>query len=278
MKVVIGIDVGGSTTKIVGFNENGELIQPMLVRAADPVTSIYGAFGKFTSINNIEFTDILKIMVTGVGSSYLTKPIYDLTCEHAQEFECIGLGGLYVSGLNEIIVVSMGTGTALVYANSKRETTYLGGTGVGGGTLTGLSKLMLGMDNTNHILESAAKGDLNKIDLRLRDITNKNILPGMPDVITVSNFGKLNDLTNKNDIALGIVNMIFETIGMMAVFTARDHHTNDIILTGRLSTAPQAVPIFKLLSDMFNINFIIPDNSQFSTVIGAALASDVIEY
>ena len=52
MYVVIGIDVGGSTTKIVGFREEAgkrELIGPMFVRATDPITSIYGAFGKFTA-------------------------------------------------------------------------------------------------------------------------------------------------------------------------------------------------------------------------------------
>ena len=45
-KAVLGIDVGGSATKIVGFREteNGrELIAPQLVQANDPLTSIYGA-------------------------------------------------------------------------------------------------------------------------------------------------------------------------------------------------------------------------------------------
>ena len=48
-KTVLGIDVGGSTTKIVGFREeDGKqvLIAPQRVRATDPLTSIYGAFGK----------------------------------------------------------------------------------------------------------------------------------------------------------------------------------------------------------------------------------------
>ena len=45
MKNVIGIDIGGSTTKIVGFSDGGELIEPMAVKAADPLTSAYGAFG-----------------------------------------------------------------------------------------------------------------------------------------------------------------------------------------------------------------------------------------
>lgn len=33
MKNVIGIDIGGSTTKIVGFSDGGELIEPMAVKA-----------------------------------------------------------------------------------------------------------------------------------------------------------------------------------------------------------------------------------------------------
>ena len=42
MGIVIGIDVGGSTTKIVGIN--GEQIQsPMFITATDPVTSLFGA-------------------------------------------------------------------------------------------------------------------------------------------------------------------------------------------------------------------------------------------
>ena len=45
MGMVIGIDVGGSTTKIVGIDENNQIIQPMFITAADPVTSLFGAFG-----------------------------------------------------------------------------------------------------------------------------------------------------------------------------------------------------------------------------------------
>ena len=69
---VIGIDVGGSTTKIVGFRQTesgAELIRPEFVRAADPVTSIYGAFGKFTFQNELELSDIDRVMVTGVGAT-----------------------------------------------------------------------------------------------------------------------------------------------------------------------------------------------------------------
>ena len=57
MGIVIGIDIGGSTTKIVGFKDEGgrrELISPQLVKANDPLTATYGAFGKFTDENGIK--------------------------------------------------------------------------------------------------------------------------------------------------------------------------------------------------------------------------------
>lgn len=274
MSVVIGIDVGGSTTKIVGFDRtDGEkrLINPLFVRATDPITALYGAFGKFTDINGIELSDIDIVKVTGVGSSTITKPIYGLKCEHVSEFDCIGLGGLYLSGLSEAIIVSLGTGTALIHAKSGCEVEYLGGTGVGGGTLVGLSKRMLGMDDIQHIQELAEDGDLDKIDWRIGNISKRDILPGAPDKMTASNFGNISDIATKSDIALGIINMVFETIAMVAMFAARTYKLTDIVLTGNLTTLKKAPELFTSLNSMFNLNFIIPENAQFGTVIGAAL-------
>jgi len=272
-KYVIGIDVGGSTTKIVGFDENKRLINPIFVRAADQITSIYGAFGKFTLENSIELGDISRVMMTGVGSTFVDKPIYGLRCESVPEFQCVGKGGLYLSKLDETIVVSLGTGTALVHASKDGKIEYLGGTGVGGGTLMGLSKQILKMDNIDHIFELAKDGDLNNIDLRIRDISNQASFGGLPEIMTAANFGKISDIATKNDIALGIINMVFEVAGMLAVFAARNHNIKDIVLTGNLTRIPQSADIFKTLNSMFGVNFIIPDNAQFSTVIGAALSA-----
>ncbi len=274
MSVVIGIDVGGSTTKIVGFDKAdgaNKLIEPLFVRATDPITALYGAFGKFTDQNNIELSDIDIVKVTGVGSEKVLKPIYGLTCQNVPEFDCIGLGGLYLSGLDEAIVVSLGTGTAIIHAKRGEPMEYLGGTGVGGGTLVGLSRKMLGMSDIGHIQELAEGGDLNNIDWRIRHITKKDILPGAPDMLTASNFGNVSDIASKADVALGIINMVFETIAMVARFAAKTYGLRDIVLTGNLTTLSQAEGIFKSLNAMFDLNFMIPKNAQFGTVIGAAL-------
>ncbi len=270
MGVIIGIDVGGSTTKIVGFTPEKELIKPITVKADDPHTSIYGAFGKFTDMNHLSLSEIDKIMVTGVGSSYITKPIYGLNCEHISEFNCIGLGGLYLSKLSKAIVVSMGTGTALVKAEEDCEVEYLGGTGVGGGTLVGLSSKLLGVSDIQNIVELACEGDLSNIDLSVAAITNKDY-PGMSSKLTAANFGNVSDLASKGDLALGIINMIFETIAMLSLFAARSKKIYDVVLTGNMTAVPQAERIFCELNKIFEANFVIPNMSQYATVIGAAL-------
>lgn len=278
-KAVLGIDVGGSATKIVGFlNENGkkELIAPQFVQANDPLTSIYGAFGKFMMENGLSLADIERVMMTGVGSTFAEKPLYEgLDCRVVPEFESVGRGGLYLSGEDEAIVVSMGTGTALIYAKKQKDgdikINYLGGTGVGGGTLLGLSRLMLGVDTVGHIEQLAAEGDLANIDLRVSDMSRKRLHPNMNMDLTASNFGKLNDLASKSDIALGIVNMVAETIGMMAVFAARNYGLDRVVLTGNLTALAPIRRVFEILERTFNIRFIIPQNAQYGTVIGAAL-------
>ena len=277
-KSVLGIDVGGSTTKIVGFREEGGkrvLIEPQCVRATDPLTSIYGAFGKFTMQNGLALTDIDRVLMTGVGSAFAEKPLYEgLDCRIVPEFNSVGFGGLYLSNLNEAIVVSMGTGTAIIHAKrngTQTDIEYLGGTGVGGGTLVGLSRKMLGVDTIEHIEQLCEGGDLGKVDLRISDISQTNLYPGVNHELTASNFGKLSDLASSNDIALGIANMVGETVGMLSVFAARSYKLDNVVLTGNLTSIAPIRTVFETMEKNFGIHFLIPERAQYGTVIGAAL-------
>lgn len=276
MRTVIGIDIGGSTTKIVGIRTDGtsvELIEPIFVRATDAITSVYGAFGKFTMQNNLTLSDIDRVLMTGVGSSFIDKPLYSLKCEKVSEFNSVGNGGLYLSGLDEAIVVSMGTGTALMHAKREGERTvteYLGGTGVGGGTLLGLSRRMIGVDTIEHLEQLCEDGDLSNVDLRIKDMSSDHTFQ-INDEITASNFGKLSDIASQNDVALGIANMVGETIAMLAVFAARSYNLKNVVLTGNLTAIKAVARVFEGLETFFGVRFIIPERSQFATVIGAAL-------
>ncbi len=277
MSVIIGIDVGGSTTKIVGFRQNGdkrELIEPQFVRANDPVTATYGAFGKFTDENRLSIKEIDKIFMTGVGSSFVKRDLYGLDCVRVPEFNGIGYGGLYLSGLKNALVVSMGTGTAIVHANGNGKMNYLGGTGVGGGTLMGLSKLLVSAETIEHIEEYAMSGDIGNIDLRIKDITAGSSDSILSADLTASNFGNVSDLASREDLALGVLNMVYETIGMVSIFAARSVCVDNIVLTGnltRLAFCKSKFDYFNSMKSTYGVNFIMPKRSEFATVIGTAL-------
>lgn len=270
MSVVIGIDVGGSTTKIVGYTSEGNLVSMLKVEAADPLTSAYGALGKFVNENSLSLSDVKQIILTGVGSSLFQKEVYGIPTSTIDEFKAIGLGGLALSGKKEGLIVSMGTGTAFVRAG-QNGIKHIGGSGVGGGTVLGLCGKLCGASSFKTVVELAETGSLKKVDLNIEDIS-KGVIATLPPDTTASNFGKMEDGSSCEDLTLGILNMVFQTIGMMAVFACRNDEVKDVILTGTLTQVPFAAQVFEALHKMHGVNFIIPQNAIYATATGAALS------
>lgn len=268
MAIILGIDVGGSTTKIVGI-ENGIIKSPLFITAADPITSLFGAFGKYLFDNKIELQDIEQIMLTGVGSAYINTPLYGRPTAKTDEFLANALGAQYNSGLDKLIAVSMGTGTSFIKVDGD-SMQHLGGTGIGGGTLQGLSRLMLKSHDINQVVEMAKMGDISNVNLRIKDICNKP-LPDLPMDATASNFGKAESNTAEEDIAAGIVYMVFQTIGSAANLISKTCGINDFVLIGNLTKPPQCRPIFNGMEELYNLKFHIPEYSEYRTALGAAL-------
>jgi len=267
MSIILGIDVGGSTTKVVGLR-GGDLIGTLQVRAADQITSLFGAIGNYLREYGVKLGEVTSIALTGVGSSFIDEPIYGIETRKVNEFLAVGLGALHLSGLEEAIVVSMGTGTAFVRAG-KDGITHLGGSGVGGGTIIGLASKMLGISDIDAILALAAGGSLENVDLSVRDIIGREI-PSLPPNLTAANFGKNKSTASESDLALGIINMVFQTAGMLSVFVARNDTIRDVILTGTLTMFPQASTIQSAFSSVTDLIFTIPPNAVFATALGAA--------
>ncbi len=268
MGIVIGIDVGGSTTKIVGIQDR-EIRNPMFVRATDPVTSLFGAFGKYIYDNDIDLSDVERVVLTGVGSAYIEQPLYGLPTAKVDEFLANGLGARYRTGLKDLLVVSMGTGTSFVKVQGS-SVRHIGGLGIGGGTILGLSKLLLKTSDFQQIAALAEQGSLEGIDLHIRDIT-PHPLPGLPLEATASIFGKAETNAAREDVALGIVHMVLQTIGQGAVFASANDNIKDVVLIGNLTRLPKRVADFSLLEKMYGIRFLIPSYAEYRTAIGAAL-------
>lgn len=268
MGVVIGIDVGGSTTKIVGI-EHGTIKSPMFIRATDPVTSLFGAFGRYMYENNIALEEIEQIMLTGVGSNAIDQPLYGRPTEKTGEFLANGLGAKEGTNLDRLIVVSMGTGTSFVKVDGDKIE-HIGGIGVGGGTLQGLARLLLKTDDIHHIAEMALKGDVANINLQIQDICNVP-LPGLPLDATASNFGKADGNASNGDLAVGIIHLVLQSIGQAAMLAALNSSIKDFVLIGNLSQLPQCDEVFPKIESMYGVRFHKPQYAEFRTAIGAAL-------
>lgn len=272
MSYIVGIDIGGSTTKIIGMSGD-TMAKPVKVRASDPITSAYGAFGRFLTENALHLEDVQQVMFTGVGSSFINQGLFGIRSEKVDEFLAIGRGGKYLTHMERCIVVSMGTGTALVGVEGG-NVTHLGGTGVGGGTLMALADKLLGVHSFSHLMELARNGNLSKVDLTIGDITEEGSLSNMGADITASNLGNISDTAAPADLAMGIVNLVYQSIGMFAVFAAQAREIGDIVLTGNLSTIDFVGPlVFDRLEELYPVRFIKPDQADFATAIGAALSA-----
>ena len=268
MGIVIGIDVGISTTKIVGI-KNNKVSAPIRITAADPITSLYGAFGKYLHDNDIDLSDVEHVMLTGVGAAYIDQPIYGLPTSKSQEFIADGLGARFESKLDHTIVVSMGTGTSFVKCDGD-EMKHIGGIGVGGGTLAGLDRIMLNTSDIAQVATLAKQGNIRNIDLTIGDISPQP-LPGLPMDTTASNFARAQSDASKEDIAAGIIKMVLQSIGSAAWLASLGSDIRDFVLIGNLSLLPQCKEVFPALEKLYDIRFHIPKYSQYCTAIGAAL-------
>ncbi len=270
MSLIIGIDVGGSTTKIIGLEDGKVIKSSMTIKANDPITSLFGAFGKYIYDNNIELSEIDQVMLTGVGASSVTTPIYGLPTAHVDEFQADGLGAQFDSGLERLIAVSMGTGTTLVKVDGD-SISHIGGISMGGGTLQGLSRLMLGTSHIDEVVAMAAKGDISHINLQIKDIS-KGDIEGLPMHATASLFGKaVENNANENDIAKGLICMVLETIGSCAVLSQANGGFKDFVLIGNLTLLPECGIIFPMMESLYQVRFHIPKNARYCTALGAAL-------
>jgi len=271
MGIVIGLDVGGSTTKIVGVLDKA-VISHEMVRATDPVASAFGALGKYLDVNNLKISDIERLMITGVGASFPNGDLLGIKTYHVQEFLATGLGGLLLSGVPHAVVVSMGTGTAFVDATNEKVR-HIIGSGVGGGTVLGLANCMLKIRDFELLTDLASEGSLQHVDLSIGDISRIEI-PGLSMETTASNFGKLTDDATKEDIALGIFNLVFQSIGTMAVLAARTVSLKDVVFTGQMTRVKQCRELFQVFSNMYHVHFHVPELAEFATAIGAALYTE----
>lgn len=272
MGIILGIDIGGSTTKVVGLRADGGMISMLRVRAEDQVTSLYGALGNYLTSNKLRLSDVRRVVLTGVGTSHVEGDIYGLPTCRVDEFSASCAGALALSGQERGVVVTMGTGTAFLWAEQDGTVRHLCGSGIGGGTLGGLCRKLVDMERFGQIKRLAEQGDLSHVDLTIRDLS-KNAAATLDPDMTAANFGNLAEDAAPADLAAGVVNLVLQAIGTMTVLACQSCRTDTVILTGSVTTLSQVRPNFQLFEKLYGIRYIVPENATFATAIGAGLCS-----
>lgn len=260
---IIGIDLGSSATKMINMNEEGQILNKLILNK----THAQEAIKIFMNNQKIDKNNIQKIVLTGVRKDEIEENMFNIDTVKVDEFIAIGTGGLYLSNRKEGLVVSIGTGTAFVEADNKKFK-HIGGTGIGGGTLLNLCKKNGNISSFNEINEAILKGKLDNVDLTIQDVSIKEIKT-LPKDTTSANFGKLNEKATSEDIIKGIANMIIETIGMMAVFATQKEENKNIIVIGNIAIMPYTKIVLNKIEKLHNVKFIIPEHAEFATAIGA---------
>jgi len=210
------------------------------------------------------------------------------------EPEAIGRGGLALAGLEAALVVSCGTGTAMVSARAAyagREATYehVTGTPVGGGTLRALGGLLLGTHDAEAIAALAATGDASGVDTTLADVLGTG-LGSLPPTATAVSLGRLADDdpdeargraaagragVDRADLAAGLVTMVAQTIAIVAANAVRAEDLPAVVMVGRVATLP---PVRSMLEAVFRVYGLadalhVPPSGATATALGAALAA-----
>ncbi|NBD24816.1 type II pantothenate kinase [Paenibacillus glycinis] len=263
----IGIDAGGTLIKIACMGPEGGLeLRKAPVRELSAISAWLG--GRRDA----------RVCVTG-GKSAQLKAMTDEAVADIPEFAATMAGAEYLLGKDSpaYVLTNVGTGTS-IHRVQPGGHARIGGTGVGGGTLMGLSRLLTGLTDFEEIVKLAQSGTRGGVDLKVSDIY-AGAEPPIPGDLTASNFAKLflrDDMDDipKADLVASVIGLVGETVATTSVLAAGQSGLSSIVYIGssffRNEPLKDVVRAYTVLRGGTPI---FPDNGEFFGAIGAALSA-----
>jgi type II pantothenate kinase len=271
----VAIDFGLTITDIVVQDDGGALRRSLI-----PSTGKVDAAEVLHALETIgcKTRDFDRLIVTGGRHRLLPAQIDGVPVYGVNEVTAIGRGGLALAGLQEALVVSAGSGTAMVAARAE-DIHHATGSAVGGGTLQGLGKLLLGTANALEIDALAAQGNSNVVDLTLMEATG-GILGHLPADANAVNFGRVARKYNEDptwspapaDVAAGLVLMIGQVIAVIAINAARAEGLREIVVVGHLVDLPTVRNVLATVAGYYQASIRVPNAPGTATAIGALVS------
>ena len=288
LNIRVGLDFGLSYTDLFALQSdiNGNIMGDPIVRFSRSTNApIVEKIKNLFDDAMLDYDSIDRLAVTGGRHADLPDYLQGKQIIKINEITAIGATAHNAHAQTAapqwpIVAVSTGTGTACVLVEENGNATHLGGTAIGGGTLMGLSSVMLQETDPEKIVALASAGDAAQVNLTIGEAIAGPI-GVLPQTATAANFAKLHRhaLDNKNQtmprehIAAGIVQMVAEAIGRMATEAILRGSAKKIYILGRTITfKPLAHSILEVLSwGNFEVEIVPTPGS--GTAKGALIAS-----
>ena len=261
-----GIDAGGSLVKIV-YQEK----QNMHYRKF-PIAEMDAAISWLKML-----APDLKVALTG-GKAHKIQQRYFPNGLMVPEFQATfeGTRMLLLEKGKQIaspfIVINIGTGTSWYLINGDGYERILG-SGIGGGTFTGLGSLLTNIEDFHQLADLTSKGEKGNVDLLVKDIYESAETP-INGNLSAANFAKGNTVKNSNaDRLTSLANMIAETVTLLTLQAAAMHHVKEVILIG--STLVGFETFVKMLTqymEMVGLSAAFLNRGEYCGAIGAFLS------
>jgi type II pantothenate kinase len=256
-----GVDAGATLVKLVHGASTGLVVRTFAATDADALV------GCATQLR------ARVIGVTGGGARALAARL-----EHSRvigEFEAWVAGAPLVARLEGIdlpdpyLLVSLGTGVSISLVRGGTGV-RVGGTALGGGSLLGLGRLLLGTGHFPELVALARRGDRGRVDLSVGDLYREGEVPLPPDV-PASHFAKL-DSTAPEDLAAALIGAIGHNLGLICGQLALSHGARAVLYCG--STLVDNEPLREVLSwqtGVYGPAIHFPAHGAYCGALGAAL-------
>lgn len=268
------VDFGGSATKMLLYEGAG------LERRACFASGMYecsaAGLAQLMRDNDLVEVDrpVSRIVATGGKTGALGPALNNIPVIAVNEIQALGVGGLLCVDSGPVLVVSIGTGTAMAVAAqdaSGFDVKHVGGLGLGGGTLMGLGRLLCQIETFDELNALAVEGSTEDVDLLVGDIVGSGI-GVVPAEQTASNFGKLalnGGPYSKADLAAGLFTLVGQSVGRLAIVLARQADVEHTVVVGQVTENAYMREVFANMQKLFGGSFVFASDSRYRVAMGA---------
>lgn len=264
------LDVGISTTDAVAAWRPEASVS---MRTTEAAVSAEAALRKLLAEVGEPRGGELVIAATGVGSRRLPQRFCGYPLRRISEITAIGLGGTGLAGVEETLVASLGTGTAMVSVRGREIRHVTPGNGVGGGTLLGLGRALVGTDDLRELSRLASLGDRRRLDITIGEAVG-GPLGALPADGTASNFAKYAAGARREDVAAALLNLVAETVLWTVLLGVQAAGHSRAVLTGKLLLVEPVRRRIDEMSVLLGGMLSVPERAEIASALGALWAAE----